>query len=106
MISTYIDYIFGCACSIVKHGVTIDVQVLYFTQRQQSFNHLNVALFDGQLKRWHECRVICGIDALQHFGIAYIIDKIEVSNQVGQRPRRIVRQGIANLLQTVHVVKL
>lgn len=50
--------------------------------------------------------MICGIDALQHFGIAYIIDKIEVSNQVGQRPRRIVRQGIANLLQTVHVVKL
>lgn len=47
VVSTYIDNIFGCACSIVKHGVAIDVQVLYFTQRQQRFHHLNVALFDG-----------------------------------------------------------
>lgn len=90
----------------MEHRVTIYVQMLHFTKRQQRLDHFDVTLFDGQLKWWHERCVIGNVDTLQHFGIANIIDEIEIGNQVCHRPGRIVREGVTNLLQAVHIVKL
>lgn len=88
------------------HGVAVDIQVLQLAQRQQGLYHLYVALLDGKLKGRHQRGGIGTLHALQDFWIADIVHHIEEGDQMGQGPGRILRQGIAGLLQAIHIVVL
>lgn len=100
------DHLLGSVRRVMENRAAVVIEMIEFRIADQNFHHFNVLRTNGELERRHVFDVVWIVDQLRHLRHRQILDEIEVRHEMRERPRRILRKNVANLLEPRDVAHL